>query len=401
MYRTNSQSRAIEEALRKKNIPYKIYGGLSFYKRKEIKDLLSYFRLTINPNDEEALKRVINYPIRGIGKTSIEKALVCAANSDKSLWEIISEPHLYALDANSGTIQKMKDFVTMIQSFATLLKTQDAFELASHIAKSSGLLKDLYDDKTPEGLSRYDNILELLNGVKEFVETNTKKENATPEDTSLPLYMEEISLLTDNIEKKEDEELDTVSLMTIHAAKGLEYPYVFVVGLEENLFPSQLSINSREELEEERRLFYVAVTRSEKKLILTYSTTRYRWGNLIYNEPSRFIEEINPDLIEYKNIALQKTSANDQQKSISSAAPLLKKKNLVKVSPTRNPLFDSVVMEDVMVGVWVEHEKFGKGKVVHMEGDADNKKATVFFQTNGQKQLLLKYAKLRILEEEV
>lgn len=393
LYRTNSQSRAMEEALRKKNIAYKIYGGLSFYKRKEIKDLIAYFRMCINPHDEEALKRIINYPIRGIGKTSIEKMVLMASQNNKSIWDVISDPNLLRTEFSGGTKTKIEEFVTMIKSFQVMLNATDAFELASHIAKSCGILKDLYDDKTPEGLSRYENIMELLNGVKDFSEKNKSTDPDTPKITTLNDYLHEISLLTD-VEENEKENLDVVSMMTIHSAKGLEFPYVYIVGLEENLFPSQMAIHSREELEEERRLFYVALTRAKERVTLSFSTSRYRWGNLVYNEPSRFIGEIDEDLMEHKSLLQQKVQQHEQQKNIST--PL--RKNLKKVNLT-SPSTTSVSYssESIMVGSMVEHERFGQGKVMQLEGDVENQKALIFFQNTGQKQLLLKYAKLKVL----
>src|SRR5690606_26247505 len=253
LYRTNSQSRAMEEALRKRNIPYRIYGGLSFYQRKEIKDLLAYYRLTANPKDEESLKRVINYPARGIGKTTLEKITIAAAENQSSLWEVISYG-LNTLQVNSGTKQKLANFVTMIRSFGAQLHTLDAFSMAEHIAKSTGLLRELYADKTPEGLTRFENIQELLNGIKEFTESNLPEFNG--EKPHLTDFLVDVALLTDADQNDDDD--DKVSLMTIHASKGLEFPHVYIVGMEENLFPSQLSLSDRSELEEERRLFYVA-----------------------------------------------------------------------------------------------------------------------------------------------
>jgi DNA helicase-2/ATP-dependent DNA helicase PcrA len=288
LYRTNAQSRSMEEALRKMNIPYRIYGGLSFYKRKEIKDLIAYFRLVINPNDEEALKRIINVPVRGIGKTTLEKLTVTSTEKDKTMWQLIEDPVQNPCGFNSGTLQRLNDFVTMIRSFSVKLKTCNAFDLASHIATSTGLLRELYQDKTPEGLSRYENIQELLNGIKEFVDNGRSitprgdEENYQDEQTlrTLDLFMQDIALLTDADDDDKSND-DKVSLMTIHSAKGLEFPAVYVVGLEENLFPSQMSLDSRDDLEEERRLFYVAITRAEKKLTISYANSRYRWGNLI------------------------------------------------------------------------------------------------------------------------
>ncbi|RYG06036.1 MAG: ATP-dependent DNA helicase, partial [Chitinophagaceae bacterium] len=288
LYRTNAQSRAMEEALRKLNVPYKIYGGLSFYQRKEIKDLIAYFRLTFNPADEEAIKRVINYPRRGLGDTTLEKISVAADKNDITMWQVICNAHQY-LDGRIPN--QLNDFAMMVQSFVAESKKLDAYETALYIAQHSGILKELHTDDSVEGRARYENIQELLNGIKEFAE----REDI--EDRSLAIFMQDIALLT-NDDKDKDKDADTVSLMTIHSAKGLEFKNVFIVGLEENLFPSQMSLTSRTDLEEERRLFYVAITRAEKKLTITYATSRYRWGTLTSCEPSRFINEISPAYLE-------------------------------------------------------------------------------------------------------
>lgn len=419
LYRTNAQSRAMEEALRKLNIPYRIYGGLSFYKRKEIKDLLSYFRLSINFNDEEALKRVINYPARGIGKTSLDRMVVLADSVDKSIWEVISSPAEYKLDVGPAIRNALADFVAMIQSFAVMVRESNAFDAASHIASASGLLRDLYTDKTPEGVSRYENIQELLNGIKEFTEkeqpelvlTEDGVEVQTPALRTLDLFMQDVALLTTADEDEDKENNDKVSMMTIHSAKGLEFNEVFVVGLEENLFPSQLSLNSRTDLEEERRLFYVAITRAEKKLTLSYATSRYRWGNLTSCEPSRFLEEISEDFIETNvvKVAQQETWESSWAGKFKLSDTFVKpggtKSNTsnpvipVKRPPTVSiPQSDFVADDtsDLQAGMEVEHQRFGTGKVLQVEGPVNEKKATIFFQGLGQKQLLLKFAKLKI-----
>jgi len=293
LYRTNAQSRSMEEALRKMNIPYKIFGGLSFYQRKEIKDLLAYFRLICNPKDEEDLKRVINYPARGIGQTTIDKIILTAREKQKAPWEVILEPAENALPINKGTAAKLSEFVTFIQRFHHSLAITSAYDLAFEVAQSAGILKELYTDKTPEGVARYENLQELLNGVKDFSEQ--RKDLGT--DDRLDDFLMDVALLTD-ADQVGDEE-DFVSLMTIHAAKGLEFPYVYIVGLEENLFPSQLSLSNRSDLEEERRLFYVALTRAEKQATISMANTRYRWGNLTYCEPSRFIDEIDKNYVKF------------------------------------------------------------------------------------------------------
>ncbi len=418
LYRTNAQSRSMEEALRRMNIPYRIYGGLSFYKRKEIKDLLAYFRLVINQNDEEALKRIINVPARGVGKTSIEKMTVASAAEDKSIWQVIENPLYNPCGFNSGMLGRLNDFCTMIKSFSVKLKSLNAFDLASSIASSTGLLRELYDDKTPEGLSRYENVQELLNGIREFVETGRSITPQGDEDVNqdpdalrtLDLFMQDIALLTD-ADDDDKENDDKVSLMTLHAAKGLEFPSVFVVGLEENLFPSQRSMDSREDLEEERRLFYVGITRAEKKLSISYATSRYKWGNLSTCEPSRFIDEIDPEFIEESG-PLQKTNhmpfdepTLDRWGSGQTGIQKKKQATSAPVIPARLKKLDSAAVQSfsgddtsaVQTGMQVEHEKFGAGKVMQVEGKAGDLKATVFFQSVGTKQLLLKYAKLKIL----
>jgi len=408
LYRTNAQSRAMEEALRKLNVPYKIYGGLSFYQRKEIKDLIAYFRLTFNPADEEALKRVINYPRRGLGDTTIEKISVAADQHNITMWQVICNPHQYL----EGRIPaQLNDFAVMIQSFAAESRKLDAFETALYIAQHSGILKELHTDDSVEGRSRYENIQELLNGVKEFAE----REDI--EDRSLAVFMQDIALLT-NDDRENDKDADTVSLMTIHSAKGLEFKNVFVVGLEENLFPSQMSLTSRTDLEEERRLFYVAITRAEKKLTLTYSTSRYRWGTLTTCEPSRFINEINPAYLEIDPGKLQKPAFSDndfeqERRSWSQQRDVFSKPKPATYNAqpaTRNTTtmlpkahvptsgFTPNAAHEFQNGMEVEHEKFGFGKIVNLEGTQPDVKATVFFQGLGNKQLLLKFAKLRIVK---
>ena len=407
LYRTNAQSRSIEEALRKKDITYRIFGGLSFYKRKEIKDLLAYFRLVINNKDEEALVRIINYPARGIGKTSLEKIIVAADKMQKSLWEIINETSvLGGLRINTGSLNKISVFVTMIKSYSAQIKSKNAYELAKLIASSSGILRELYNDKTPEGVSRYENIEELLNAIKDFSEKEPEITDETRETGELSVrtldeFMQDIALLTDS-DTNNKELTDYVSLMTIHSAKGLEFPYVYIVGLEENLFPSIQSLNSRADLEEERRLFYVALTRAEKHLTISYCESRYRWGNLIFCEPSRFIEEIKSEYLDSPvGKAFLKTESNLEKKSSASAWKNnqgIQKNNLKKISNiTNSGGVTSSETELFQTGMDVEHQRFGKGKIVNIEGTESNKKATVFFQTVGQKQLLLKFAKLKIL----
>jgi DNA helicase-2/ATP-dependent DNA helicase PcrA len=400
LYRTNAQSRAMEEALRKLNIPYKIYGGLSFYQRKEIKDLIAYFRLTFNPNDEEAIKRVINYPRRGIGDTTIERIIIAADKHNLTSWEIISDSSKY-LDARSAT--SVGNFALLIQSFQVMTKTHSAYDTALHIAQHSTLLKDLYLDKSTEGLSRYENIQELLNGIKEF------GEREDIEEKGLNIFMQDIALLT-NDDNDKNPNADTVSLMTIHSAKGLEFENVFVVGLEENLFPSQMSLSSRIDLEEERRLFYVAITRAGKKLCLSYATSRYRWGTLTSCEPSRFIDEIDARYLELDFKPHLKNTGNpffDEERSAWQQKEMFSKPKPSSVPKTTSILpkshkpsadFKASDTSGLQVGMEVEHERFGFGKVINLEGSKPDVKATIFFKELGQKQLLLKFAKLKVVK---
>ena len=416
LYRTNAQSRAIEDALRKKDIKYKIYGGLSFYQRKEIKDVLGYLRLLINPNDEEALKRVINYPLRGIGASTIDKLSVAANHYKKSIFEIITNLNTTALNLNAGTKNKLENFATMIQHFQIEAQTKNAFEVAEFVVKQTRLIKDLEQDGTPEAVSRVENVQELLNGIKDFIEVQNEK----GEDQSLAFFLEDVALATDFDSDKKDD-TPRVSLMTIHLAKGLEFPYVYIVGLEENLFPSAMSMNTRSELEEERRLFYVALTRAEKQAYLSYAQTRYRWGKLIDCEPSRFLEEIDENYLEYLTVkkppVQQSKFINEDifgsvpQNKIRFKKPINRTpekkntvnkiefqppKNLKKVVQTNKQssnLFDS----NISVGNIVEHTKFGKGEVISLEGTGANKKAEIRFGSIGIKKLLLQFAKLTII----
>lgn len=402
LYRTNKQSRSFEEALRKLNIPYKIYGGLSFYQRKEIKDLLAYFRLTANPYDEEALKRVINYPKRGIGTTSFQAVIVASTQYGVSPWEIINDFARYPVSIQTGARNKMIDFAVMIKSFSAQLDKLNAFQLAREIAKVSGILKELNTDKDkgPEEVERYQNVEELLSGIQAFVDNQ-------PEDSpkTLSEFMLDVALLTDADEKEEDDR-NHVTLMTIHSSKGLEFPHVYLVGLEENLFPSQMALHSRTELEEERRLFYVAVTRAKKSCTLSYANSRFQWGNLITSEPSRFIEEIDDEFLEFENPTRAggrslggRQSSFDQpftgglNKTMGSRS--LKPLRSMDSNTTSAP---SSEIGDLKVGYNVEHDRFGKGKVTHIEGQGSDKKATIFFPHHGAKTVLLRFAKLRILE---
>jgi DNA helicase-2/ATP-dependent DNA helicase PcrA len=398
LYRTNAQSRSMEEALRKLGTPYKIYGGLSFYQRKEIKDLIAYFRLTFNPNDEEALKRVINYPRRGIGDTTVDRIIVSADQHQITPWEVILNPSRYLDGRTSASVGI---FSTMIQSFQVITKTLTAYEAALHIAQHSGLLKDLYEDKSVEGLNRYENIQELLNGIKEF------SEREDIEEKGLDVFMQDVALLT-NDDKDKNPDAETVSLMTIHSSKGLEFPQVYVVGLEENLFPSQMSLNSRSDLEEERRLFYVATTRAENKLTLSYATSRFKFGTLISCEPSRFLDEIDAQYLELdftaKPVSANNPFFDDERNNWSKRGDTFLKPKTAAVKTTSilakahipSADFKPSDTSDLQVGMEVEHERFGYGKVISLEGKKPDIKATIFFKEIGQKQLLLKFAKLMI-----
>ena len=427
LYRTNAQSRAFEEALRRMGIPYTIYGGISFYQRKEIKDMVAYLRLIVNHNNEEALKRIINYPVRGIGKTTIDKTILIANEQNITMWEVLVRAEQFGFKAN--TLSAIDTFVTMIKSFASMLQNKNAYEVAVHIGKQTNLVKELFNDKSSEGVQRYENIQELLNSIKEWVES-PDNEDGEVVDKSLGAYLQQITLLTDADEK--DPDADTVKLMTIHAAKGLEFNCVFAAGLEEMLFPNAMSINSREELEEERRLFYVVITRARYKLWITYANTRYKFGSLVQNEPSRFIEELPEAQIDksyagggIRNQGTQWSGGsgfdrmrsgfgNSGNKAAKEAAfrygpPPAKKSetpSYIHQRPTAPKVVEHKPTEgfipsdtsNLQPGQKVEHQKFGFGVVIKMEGAAHNPIATVQFEHNGEKKIMLNYAKLRIIE---
>jgi DNA helicase-2/ATP-dependent DNA helicase PcrA len=393
------------------NIAYRIYGGISFYQRKEIKDFLCYLRIIVNPNEEESLKRIINYPARGLGKTTIEKAVLYANENDVTMWNVLERAAEFGFRAN--TLEIINNFVIMIKMFQSELQKKNAYDVGILVGKNTGLVKDLFNDKTTEGLARYENIQELLNSIKEFTETPT--EDGELLDKSLGSYLQQITLLTDADDKTNDP--DVVKLMTIHAAKGLEFPVIFVGGLEETLFPNAMSINTREELEEERRLFYVAITRAKQKLWLTYANTRYRFGNLTQNEPSRFIDELPDDKLdkafaggnmrnnqstnhwnpfakrEQGQTSFQKEAATKEKPAYMVSPPVIKIKE-----HTPTPGFTADDTSHLVEGQKVEHQKFGFGEVLKMEGAAHNPIATVKFEFNGEKKIMLNYAKLRIVE---
>jgi len=418
LYRTNAQSRAIEDALRKRDIPYRIYGGLSFYQRKEIKDVTAYLRLVLNPADEEALKRVINFPARGIGQTTIDRLVVAANATGKTIFEILKEIDTVNININNGTKNKLRDFVTLIESYQVMNQTANAFDLAAHITKTSGLIRAFGKDGTPEGVTRLENVEELLNGIKDFVEGQIEIADTTG---NLAEFLEDVALATDLDGDKGDP--NHVALMTIHLAKGLEFNHVFIVGLEEDLFPSAMSMNTRSELEEERRLFYVALTRAEKQAYLTYALSRYRWGKLIDSEPSRFIEEIDeqfldiitpiqerrinpmldasifgdvePNKIRFKPAKQAVLKKKGAKKKAPEKYQISTPKNLKKVTNTNGntTLFDS----KLAVGNIVKHLRFGKGEVLKIEGKGADIKAEIQFEVGGVKKLLLRFAKLEVI----
>lgn len=415
LYRTNSQTRAFEDALRKKNIPYRVYGGLSFYQRKEVKDLLAYLRILVNENDSEALSRIINYPARGIGETTQNKLIVFADARNVAITQVLDNLGFYApqLGLNNGIITKLGDFWAMIKAFQVMLKTENVYDVAMEVAKRSGLIKFLKEDQTPEGISRVENIQELLNSMQGFIEEQRQIEDGDP---SLSNFLENIALSSDTQNDKDDG--DKVSLMTIHLSKGLEFPVVYLVGLEENLFPSFMSSSTREELEEERRLFYVALTRAEKQAYFTYAVSRFQWGKITDSEPSRFLSEVDSKYIEFINPMLEARFVNNSGISSNifderpSEPRFFKKKEEKKtlernetipaVKKTLKPVATAKIInpsgsssEDIEVGDRVRHDRFGVGEVTFLDGtDPQNIKAKVIFANEGEKNLILKFAKL-------
>ena len=393
LYRTNAQSRSFEDALRKKNIPYRVYGGLSFYQRKEIKDVLAYLRLLINNDDEQAFKRIINFPARGIGLTTLNKIAIEAKNKSVSDYTFLKNYSKSSSILNNSTKNKLLEFVVMIESIKAKLESLDVFEITKEVLKQSGLYNLYKNDESMEGVNRIQNIEELLNGIKDFVENNDKNQ------VSVSTFLQDVALATDQDNESNDN--NKVALMTIHLAKGLEFPFVYIVGLEENLFPSAMNLNSRTDLEEERRLFYVALTRAEKKIYLSHVLSRYRWGKPVDSEKSRFIDEINDKFIE-NNIIQNSTTrdfSNDvQYDKIGLRYKKLKKRppsNFIKIksSSDKSNLFDS----KLVVGNIVMHERFGKGRVISIEGSGGDKKAEIKFDKNGIKKLLLRFSKLEII----
>ena len=444
LYRTNSQSRSFEEQMRKDGIPYRIYGGLSFYQRKEIKDVIAYFRLIANPNDEEAFKRIINYPARGIGDTTVGKIIQTAQAYGVSLWQVIKEPGLFPMDVSKGTMTKLQNFRQLIEGWIERLQTEDAYTLGHDIIMNSGISKDIYSGRNPEDLSRQENLEEFLGGMQDFVES--RKEEDMGDEVYLPDFLQEVAMLTD-LDSDDGDSNDKVVLMTIHAAKGLEFPTVFVVGLEENIFPSPMCTNSMRELEEERRLLYVAITRAEKHCILTCAQNRFRYGRMEYDTPSRFIRDIDPELLEVhgeagsaesrkpfnrydggaygtgntyggsrsryqsegpewmqnpRPVATQfkadpkprAVAPRQQEKPVDPFGPNFKR---VYNAVAPRPMASAPSASDLHEGARIEHQRFGVGTVVRIEGTGENTKATVEFRNAGTKQLLLKFAKFKII----
>lgn len=422
LYRTNAQSRIFEEALRKRSIPYRIYGGLSFYQRKEVKDVVAYFRLAVNPHDEEAFKRVINYPARGIGNTTLGKLTEAAGRCEVSLWKVLCEPLSYGVELNKGTYTKLQGFRDLISEFVTLAREQDAYTLGMELVKRSGIMAEIYQDRSPENMSRQENIEELVNGMRDFCDGRQEEGNL---HVLLSDYLSEIALLTDQ-DEEQGEAQPKVTLMTIHSAKGLEFPNVFVVGLEENLFPSPLSSASYRALEEERRLFYVAVTRAEDHCYLSYAKSRFKYGKMEFCNPSRFLKDIDVHYLQVPQEELMGTRIEEKasrfRKEASRASyerepretgpsmfdggpmpeephrfvPPRTLRRIPDASPSAAPAGPSA--GGLSAGMWIEHERFGKGEVTRVEGSGDNCKATVQFQHAGVKQLLLKFARFKIID---
>ena len=433
LYRTNSQSRSFEEEMLKDNIPYRIYGGLSFYQRKEIKDVIAYFRLIANPNDEEAFKRIINYPARGIGDTTVGKIIQTAQTYGVSLWQVIKEPVLFPMQVSKATMTKIQAFRELIESWIERVPTEDAYTLGHDIIMNSGISKDIYSGRNPEDISRQENLEEFLGGMKDFVDS--RREEDRGEEVYLTDFLQEVALLTD-LDSEEGDENDKVTLMTIHSAKGLEFPTVFVVGLEENIFPSPMCTNSMRELEEERRLLYVAITRAEKHCILTCAQNRFRYGRMEYDTPSRFIRDIDPELLDVesesrgqgRSASHRQTSPHDSYGGSRSpewmqnprpvatqfkadpkpraVAPRQPEKPVDPFGPNFKRVYNAVAPRpmasapragELCEGCRIEHQRFGIGTVLKIEGTGENTKATVEFRNAGTKQLLLKFAKFKII----
>ena len=411
LYRTNAQSRIFEEALRKRSLPYKIYGGLSFYQRKEIKDIISYFRLAVNPNDEEAFKRVVNYPARGIGDTTLNKIIDAATLNHVSLWKVLEAPLAYGVSINKGTHAKLQGFREVIENFIKEAAKKSAYEVGTLIVRQSGIMNEIYQSNDPENLSRQENIEELINGMHDFCATREEEGSA---NIRLTDFLSEVSLLTDQDNDKERDS-EKITLMTIHSAKGLEFKNVFVVGLEENLFPSALSLNSYKELEEERRLFYVAITRAEEHCYLSFAKSRFKYGKMEFSSPSRFLKDIDAHFLQLpqeEQLARRIDEGAGRFRREQNERPQLGGKpkvemirptvprNLTKIGTAmggKSPTSATLPI-NVQAGQVIEHERFGIGDVIKIEGTGENSKATVRFRNAGEKQLLLKFARFKVVE---
>ncbi|HET8574406.1 MAG TPA: UvrD-helicase domain-containing protein [Edaphocola sp.] len=418
LYRTNAQSRSFEECLRRMNIPYRIFGGLSFYQRKEIKDFIAYLRIIVNPRDEEAIKRIINYPARSIGKTTQDRLSIMANESGSSFWEVLQDP--YRAGVRGAAAAAIEQFVLMIKSFQAMQQKANAYELAFEVGKVTGLVKELYQDKSVEGLARYENVQELLNAIKEYTEM-PNEDGEVEDDKSLGAYLQQITLLTD-ADKNNDEDQDVVKLMTIHAAKGLEFPCVFAVGLEENIFPSAMSLYDRNDLEEERRLFYVVITRAREKLWVSFANSRYRFGSLVQNDPSRFISEIPDEYLDksFSGLTGSRSGAHNGNGKNARAASLFSPQGAQNTGTMSSPAstnwkkvqennqkpsfqhhasvdFNPSDPDEISEGMRVEHQKFGFGKVLRVEGKIHNRIAAIAFEKAGEKRIMLSFAKLMII----
>lgn len=403
LYRTNAQSRSFEELMRKEGIPYRIYGGLSFYQRKEIKDIIAYFRVVANPNDEEAVKRIINYPTRGIGQTTITKIGETAQREGVSLWEVICDPAKHKLEVSKGTMSKLEAFRLLMQSFMVRLPNDDAYVLGAAIIQEAGISQDLYSEKTPEAIARQENLEEFLSGMQDFVDSRREEDRGN--EVALTDFLQEVALLTDldSEDGEEEEDAGRVTLMTIHSAKGLEFPTVFVVGMEENIFPSPMSCYSKRELEEERRLLYVAITRAEKHCILTCAKNRYRYGKLEFNPESRFLKDIDPSLMNVQGASSLGSSRSfePRQQNFRPVATQFKADPKPRIVPHRVEPSGNITGHPVTAlkeGSVIEHERFGLGTVLKIEGSGENTKATVEFKNLGTKQLLLKFARFSVVK---
>ena len=401
LYRTNAQSRVFEEAMRKRSMPYRIYGGLSFYQRKEIKDTIAYFRLTVNPNDEEAFKRIINYPARGIGDTTVSKITAAATDHNVSLWTVLCEPLTYGVNINKGTVTKLQSFRDLMTGFIESVSEKNAYELGTEIIRQSGIIGDVCQDNSPENLSRKENIEELANGMSDFCAQRQEEGN---NNITLGDFLSEVSLLTDQDSDKDGDD-EKITLMTVHSAKGLEFRNVFVVGMEENLFPSGMVGDSPRALEEERRLFYVAITRAEDHCFLTYAKSRYRYGKMEFGSPSRFLKDIDVRFLKLPQDAglgrrVDESAASFRSRTRQEVIAPTVPRNLKRVTPSMGTASSSpagTVGNIVQQGQLIEHERFGLGEVMKVEGEGDNAKATIRFKNAGDKQLLLRFARFKVI----